>query len=297
MKRFLLVLAIFFSAYTGTFAAYPYDSVCQIAVKAMKGYNCGSASLVAVSEKHALLLSCQHVCGKSGNEVQVLWPATGETCLGRVLKVGARGFDGRHLDIAICICPRPKGLRPIPVAYPNSVTSGTLTNAGFPGCTGTLEWQQGTLNGIDYDQIYYSCRPIPGMSGGVTFDQWGNQVGVVVAYGRQYGFSTSGKAMAHFLADYMINHKVKKWSPGEVQEKVMLEAPPTEDMIRTPKDFEEFKEILAEDYKIIVEPMLEPAAEDTELKEAATLEVREKRVRKSVTGRRSFRRRLFRRRR
>ena len=293
MKRFLLVLAIFFSAYTGTFAAYPYDSVCEILVKARQGYNGGSASLVAVSETQALLLTCEHVCEEAGKEVKILWPATGEKMVGRVLKVG------RGLDIAICICPRPKDLRPIPVAYPNIITSGVITNAGFPGVTGTLEWQQGKLQGIDYDQIYYSCRPIPGMSGGATFDQYGNIIGVIVAYGREHGFSTSGKAMAIFLADYMINHKVVDWSPGKVQEEVLLDPPPAEDMIRAPKDYEEFHKIMEEDYEIKQQPIpqLDTAADDTELKKAATLEVREKRVRKSATGRRSFRRRLFRRRR
>ncbi len=291
MRHSVLALIAFLLLHTSAFAAYPYDSVCQIMVKARSGfYNGGSASLVAVSDKQALLLTCGHVCVTSGSEVRILWPGTGEEMVGRVLKVG------KGLDIAICICPRPKGLRPIPVAYPNVITSGVITNAGFPGVTGTLEWQQGKLLGINYSDIYYSCRPIPGMSGGCTFDQYGNQIGVIVAYGRDRGFSTSGKGMANFLADYMINHKVKQWSTGKVQEKEKLPPLPAESMIRAPKDYAEFQKILKEDYGVKQEPVAEGSG-GAELKGAAMLEPAQKAGRQHIKKSRGFHRRIFRRRR
>lgn len=191
-------------------AAYPYDSIAEILFDRgdeFNEYNGGSASLIAVSDTEALLLTCSHVAEEVGGEIRVHWAATGEMSVGRVVATGGRQ------DIALCICPRPKGLYPIPLTLAGLYSSGRITNAGFPGLTGTLEWQTGELTAVRDSTIVYDCRPIPGMSGGVTFDQYGNQIGVIIQYGARGGVSSSGPDMFLFVRGYLQEHKAV-WLAG-----------------------------------------------------------------------------------
>ncbi len=205
IRFFVVCLALAVPSFAD--AAYPYDSVCEILFDAGPDYNGGSASLIAVSDTEALLLTCRHVAESVGGTVEIHWAATGEMSTGRVVAVGKRQ------DIALCICPRPKGLYPIPITLPSLETSGKITNAGFPGLTGTLEWQTGNLTKTGDSTISYDCRPIPGMSGGVTFDQYGNQIGIIIQYWRGGGVSSSGPDMFSFIRGYL-KTKEAVWLAG-----------------------------------------------------------------------------------
>lgn len=201
LAAIIAVIAIVALSAAYSCAAYPYDSICEILVESGTypngdiRYNGGTASLVAVAEDQALLLTCKHVAIWPGKAVLINWAATGEEGLGKVIAVG------RNQDIAMVICPRPKGLRPIPIARASKVESGRITNVGFPGVTGSLEWQTGLIKEVTRFELIYNCRPIPGMSGGVTFDQFGNQIGVITFYHkfRPSGGSSSGPEMIKFI--------------------------------------------------------------------------------------------------
>ena len=187
-----LLLAFVCSA---CFAAYPYDSVAELMVKHGNHYNGGSGTLIAVSETQGLILTCKHVVEATGNTVKIHWSATGEISTGKVIKVG------RNQDIALIVCPRPKGIRPVPVVLPITNRSGPITNAGYPGVKGVIEWQQGNIRSLTDTQLFYTCRPIPGMSGGATFDRHGNLVGVITHYQNNGGISSSGVEMIRFILD------------------------------------------------------------------------------------------------
>ncbi len=217
MLRNLLLTIILILPSTGWAAVqYPYSAVCEIAVEENGGYNGGSATLIAVSDDQALLLTCWHVVVKADNVVHIHWSATGEVSKGRVLKVDS------EQDIAMVICPRPQGLRPVPVTLPDKQTSGTLTNVGFPGLSGYPEWQQGTIKSLDNQRLYYTCRPVPGMSGGCTFDQWGNQVGVITHYQVDGGISASGVDMITFVGQFVPSSVGVSWDVPVAQTEVPI---------------------------------------------------------------------------
>ncbi len=235
MKQFFLVVAIVLTLTVSLFAAYPYDSVAEVTTPFRDGHNGGSATLIAVSETKALVLTCQHVVLRAGRPVEFTWHATGEVTQGTVISVGAK-----RLDIALCITDRPKDLRAVPIAKPDLERSGQITNAGYPGLKGVLQWQTGEIERITQEDLYYTCRPVPGMSGGPTFDQYGNLIGVVVRYGRDGGASTSGKRMVEYLRPYM-QKDTSAWAIEPIAFPDLVVAGPPETEIQAPEDWEEFE--------------------------------------------------------
>ena len=208
--RSLLIALVLFTSQVTAWGAYPYDSVAEIAAPSGDGgFSGGSATLIAVSENHALLLTCWHVVERAGNTIDVNWAATGEIGQGTVLRVDS------EQDIALCVCNRPKGLRPVPVTEPDKIKSGRLTNAGFPGLSGILEWQTGEIVSITDMRLFYTCRPVPGMSGGATFDKYGNLVGVITHYQLDGGISASGNRMMRFIRDTLRGKSGWKREPAQ----------------------------------------------------------------------------------
>ena len=207
MTRFLTIPILLLALLaTSCLGAYPYDSVAELMVKQGNGYNGGSGTLIAVSDTMGLILTCRHVVLTPGNIVKVHWAATGEITTGKVVKVG------QTQDIALVICPRPRELRPVPHTMP---TYGRrIINAGYPGVKGVLEWQEGQIKSLTDSQVFYTCRPIPGMSGGVTFDKFGNLVGVITHYQPNGGISSSGVQMIKFIGEFL-EKPVRVWDlPG-----------------------------------------------------------------------------------
>ena len=238
MKKFLLVLALLIPCST-SWAVWPYDSVCEITADAEDGNVGGSATLIAVSETQALILTCKHVVMHVDNHIMVYWAVTGERTIGRVVAVGTG-------DIAMCLCPRPKGLRPVPVRMPELSCGQFIVNVGFPDHQGVMEWQTGTTTGVDWNVLEYTCRPIPGMSGGATFDQYGNLVGVIQYYYRNGGGSTSSISMMDFVEQFVKTAEAA-WTVPESQVTVDLEStPPEVNKIDVPEDWPGFQRYIAE---------------------------------------------------
>lgn len=229
MKRFLLGIVLTLCVCCNLFAAYPYDSIAKIVV----GKSGGSATLVAVTDSEALLLTAAHVAMRVGNNVRVVWPS-GDRSTGKVIELGKYKYD-----IAMVLCPRPKGLRPVPITLPNSLSTGRITNIGYPGNLG-LEWQTGELYGISRGQITYSCRPIPGMSGGATLDQYGNLIGVITRYGPRSGESSSGTDMMNFVSRYMKSAQAKTWETQAASFSEPVAKGKSEQEILAPDDWESY---------------------------------------------------------
>lgn len=297
MKQFFLALLLILLPCTILQAAYPYDSICEVRI----GKSGGSGTLIAVSQRQALILSCQHVTGRVGRTVRVNWSATGEKSNGKVFAVGSGG-----LDIALIVCPKPTGLQPVPVTIPSWASTKKIINAGFPGLDDRLEWQTGRVIGIDVDELRYSCRPVPGMSGGATLDQNGNLVGVITRYGPRYGISTSGTAMMSFVGKFMKTTKVETWKAGIIDYSDVVPDGPEDAVIVTPKDWNKFLDHVFEEYILPFRESVEsedvtpdlPGAtepEDTAELHPASLKEIKKQVRKPKKKQRRIRR-LFRRR-
>jgi len=295
MKQVSLAIVLLLCSCAGAFAAYPYDSICEIRI----GRSGGSGTLIAVSETQALVLTCQHVAERPGMTVRINWAATGEQSEGKVLAIGAN-----RLDIAVVICPRPTGLLPVPVTIPSWVSTKKIINAGFPGLTGTLEWQTGKVVGIDSEEIRYSCRPIPGMSGGATLDQNGNLVGVITRYGPRYGLSTSGTDMMIFVARFMKTTTIKTWKTGIIDYSDVAPDGPEATNIKAPDDWHQFQWFVWEEYTKPFRESLEPKEQTPDVPDVvvpedeptllpATLEEPEKHVRKPTKKCQRIRHRLF----
>lgn len=243
LRSLFLSIALIVASAATALAAYPYDSICEILVPEASGYSGGSATLIAVSDTQALLLTAQHVVSRPGKSVKISWPATGAHSKGKVIRIAPNG-----LDAALILCPRPDGLRPVPVAPIDPCKSEYIVNAGFPGITGTLEWQAGKVTDLTKVDLRYSCRPIPGMSGGCTFDQYGNLVGIIQYYSREGGGSTSGVAMLTFLRDYILENTVA-WEADYPQRETFLEQGTPESQIVAPSAWNEFIVYLYEEYE------------------------------------------------
>jgi hypothetical protein len=222
-------------------------------------FSSGSATLIAVSEDQALLLTCQHVVRNKGKKAFVHWAATGETGEGKVVRIGSNG-----LDVALVVVPRPKGLRAIPVTSANGCVDEYIINAGYPGVTGTLEWQKGKVKYLENHQVIYTCRPISGMSGGATFDKYGNQVGVIQFYRRTGGGSTSGPALMSFLAKFIQDNSKTGWYGPAHQREVDIPDAPASQLITAPAKWNDFLDFIVKEYNAPKEVLLDKDVEPTE---------------------------------
>jgi hypothetical protein len=299
--KYLLTAFLFLSP-TLSWAAFPYDSVCEILVEDGNYWAGGSATLIAVSDSKALLLTCKHVAQEPGNEVLINWASTGEQSVGRVIAVGTKQ------DIAMVICPRPIGLRPVPIAQADMEETGKITNVGYPGITGTLEWQTGLLNWVSEYEIDYSCRPIPGMSGGATFDQYGNICGVITHFRPRSGGSASGVKMIEFIryvkAHYEPSKKVTWETPKPETEKLLGTGEPYTELImpENPLDFcDELEKRLAIPSTSPLVTQFQPEVTDTPQEEPTAKAPAPRKTykprpnkRRRLFGRSSIRRRSFR---
>ena len=242
LRRFFFSIALLFAGTLTALAAYPYDSVCEVAVPNGRQMNAGSATLIAVTEDKALLLTCQHVVLSVGKTVHVNWAATGETSRGKVVAIGKNG-----LDIALIVCPRPEGLEPVPVASFDPRKDEPILNIGYPGVQGFVAWQMGTVISLNTTDLRYTCRPISGMSGGATLDMYGNLVGVIQYYNPKGGGSTGGRKMLEFLRDYILSGKVK-WVADHPQHEVVAPTPPEAIELKAPEEWRAFLIYLYTEY-------------------------------------------------
>ena len=221
LYRIFLTLCLALVPLNGIQAAHPYDSVAEIAVKKGTRFNGGSATLIAVSETQGLLLTCQHVVLTKDREVWIRF--RGELrCKGKVYSLAPNG-----LDAALVICPRPEGIQPVPVVALDPAVGRTIVNAGYPGDDHVLRWQSGTTTSESDTTLRYNVRPIPGMSGGPTFDEYGNLVAVVQFYNRKGGGSTGGRALRAYLADFIKKNAKVAWggpaNPSETKFELVAE--------------------------------------------------------------------------
>lgn len=195
IKRFLFALLLS-TICAPALAEYPWDSVCKVSVALRaNAYNGGSGTLIAVDETSALVLTVKHVAERVGLPTVCNW--NGVRCEGTVLAVSP------NADLALLRVKRPAGVRPVPVAAAAPDT-GPFVMAGYPGYDREhLRWQQGTY--VDHDSItlVVTCRPEPGMSGGATFNRYGQVVGAVSAYGPANGYAGDGSALRALVAPYL----------------------------------------------------------------------------------------------
>lgn len=149
----------------------PYDAVCQINMADCSG----SGALIGVSGDRALVLTCRHVAETVGRDCELLWLATGEVTLGRVIQVIPG--DSFNNDLALIDCVRPQGIDPAQVAKFDS-KNGPFTTLGYR--RREMYMSISTNAKEDSGLVRLSAPLIGGISGGPCCDRFGRIVGVGV---------------------------------------------------------------------------------------------------------------------
>jgi hypothetical protein len=181
----------------------PYRSVCEIQVQqgARLGWT-GSGTLVAKRDGMGLILSCRHVNKKVGLEVKIVWHGSKkQKVTGRVVHVVPGGGSDWGSDLAVVFAPVPDSLQPVPVAVFDP-SAGPWRSVGYrDGRILETIATEGTARG---SALVFNSGYLGGMSGGVTFDRYGRQVGVVVASNPEMtiGWSADGENMKQMLARF-----------------------------------------------------------------------------------------------
>lgn len=155
-------------------AAYPAASVCELRVQMPGRYEQGSGTLIGVAGDKGLVLTAGHVPESVGRHLRVMWRMAGvEESDGVCVAV-----TDTNADLALIVCPRPRGLRPVPIV-PFDESKSPWTSMGFRD---SKFWTVDATH-CDYKggRMYLNGTYKHGMSGGPTFDRDGNLVGVVSA--------------------------------------------------------------------------------------------------------------------
>lgn len=160
-----------------------YQAVCRLNVPG----GTGSGTLIAVRGNRALVLSCRHVCRNVGDMVFCSWIG-GQITVGYIVHVIPRRHYGVNIefdtDLALVVCQRPKGIRPIKIARYKAYNS-PFTAVG---------WRKGQLRVANCRTARYQsngliltdCPFISGMSGGALFDRRGRLIAVAVGMSAPY---------------------------------------------------------------------------------------------------------------
>jgi len=138
----------------------------------------GSGTLVGVAGDAALVLTCRHVTEREGYACELFW-RNGEKTNGWVASVPApvQGNEFSN-DLALVICERPKGVKPVPVVKFNP-DDGPFYSIGYR--RGELLMAVSRTAKEPGDGLIRMSAPIlPGLSGGLTCNRFGQQVGVCV---------------------------------------------------------------------------------------------------------------------
>lgn len=193
----------------------PYRAVCEIRVLNSRGAVrwTGSGTLVARTraadgQMIGLVNSCRHVNPEVGMKVLVVWHGWGiekatdkpPQSFGMVAHVVQGAGDDWGTDLAVVMAPVPENIRPVPVARFDPA-NGPWMSAGYRG--GKFYYVMATEAYAQGSAIVLNSPFVKGQSGGVTFDRFGRQVGVVVASNwSNVGWSADGENMANMLKQF-----------------------------------------------------------------------------------------------
>ena len=201
-RSFAVILVILFWAFTWSVAGWsqspdpwaPYRSVAEIRMPRWTG----SGTLVATSGGKGLVLSCRHVNPRVGMRARVRWLGVGAETIGVVVKVvRGRGFG---TDLALLVTDIPGGVLPRTVAAFDP-QNGPWRSVGYRDS----RLLEATAERVDVrgNLLYLNSPYLGGMSGGPTFDRFGQVVAVVVASnGDTVGVSVDGEALHDMLREF-----------------------------------------------------------------------------------------------
>jgi hypothetical protein len=195
IRRSLLAVCLVLLSSLQALAAFPYDSVCAVVINGRIG---GSGTLIAVNEDKAVILTCRHVAMRVGNKAECTF-LNGVTVSGRVHAI----HPDRLADMALLVMDRPEGVEPVPMAVASEGTAPFVLT-GYPSYSrDKLRWQLGDFYSVSKSELIVTCRPEKGMSGGAAFDRYGRVIGVVAAYGPNYGVVGGGTEWINWVEKYI----------------------------------------------------------------------------------------------
>ncbi len=185
------------SIFSGPAPQTPHPAVVRVISPERNGASLGSGTLVDVTEKHGLVLTCWHVVKDAAGNVIVSFPDGFQTP-GYVIKMD------REWDLAAVAIWRPR-VAPVPIAAQLPQPGEPLSIAGYG--RGNYRAQAGRCiqylspgNGMPNDIVEMGAAARHGDSGGPIFNARGELAGVL--FGEGDG-ATSGSASARvrmFLA-------------------------------------------------------------------------------------------------
>lgn len=194
-KTYPYFVVLVLLAVVGCAPSLPYDAVCQVNM-----IDCsGSGALIGVNDDRALVLTCRHVGESVGRECELLWLATGEVTVGRVVAVIPG--DSFNNDLALIECVRPKGIEPAEIAQFDPA-NGPFYTLGYRKRELYLSIAR---DASENDSLIKLSAPlIGGISGGPCCDRFGRIVGVGVGTARygDWAVASDGKYLIDLIEPY-----------------------------------------------------------------------------------------------
>lgn len=156
-------------------AAWPYDSVCDIANSISSGgASGGSGTYVGAAGKNGAVLTCAHLFDQGVGQIVCTFPASEYNYRAKVL-----GIDWEH-DLALLLIRKPAGIKPLRIARVNP-GAGPFVSIGFPAhAHGSRHYRVSNLVGQTAGESYTDVEFQSGDSGGALLDRRGRLVGVTV---------------------------------------------------------------------------------------------------------------------
>lgn len=152
----------------------------------------GSGTIVAVRERHTMILTCRHLFSDGVGDISVSVPGQPQKYAALFLAADPRN------DLAAVYIRTQPGLVAVPVA--ERQTSIQVTHIGYPGGYGPVAKVGRFLFGPEQSNVFYSFTPVDGDSGGAVVDSNGQLVGVTWGRGQGDGAATDLAAVRVFLA-------------------------------------------------------------------------------------------------
>lgn len=196
-----------------------HPAVVRVIVPERGGASLGSGALVAINERHGLVVTNYHVVRDGNGPAGVVFP-DGFRSGARVVRVD------RDWDLAALVIWRPN-VRPVSLAAEPPRLGETLSIAGYGKgsyriATGRATQYVSPGGSLPYEMIELSAGARQGDSGGPIFNQQGELAGVLFgsAWGKTVG--SHSRRVRQFLAPILVD-----FDRMEADERTMIAQRPT----------------------------------------------------------------------
>lgn len=209
MRISALLLSLVLAAQA--WAAWPYDAVCDLQNETpqyfpdgSRGYPGGSGTLIGVSDRTGLILSCAHAFENGGRTAKISFASARGEWRGRVI-----GLEPQN-DLSMLVIDSPPDIA-TPMVRAAKPEDGPFVCVGYPWYGRDRQhWTAGECIGLTADsRIHVRCSVQSGYSGGALFNKHGEICGVVCGMTgpnrdqMDRAYCPSGEALLRFVGRWM----------------------------------------------------------------------------------------------